>query len=164
MGFWTIYMGIEGGGTAALAQGFVQVAFAARQTGITFAVRYPGINFGEGIMGEVTRLSDFAQEEGTFAVDVSFTDEDGDALTPDSVTWTLSALDGTIINSRQDVAISPDSTVTIILTGDDLAIQSSTDNRRRRLTIEGTYTSSLGSGIPLTAECEFMVANFVGIT
>ena len=112
----------------------------------------------------VTRLSEYAREEGTYGVELTFTDEDGDALTPDTLTWSLSQTDGTIVNSRSGVVLTPASTVTITLTGSDLETFGEDDNRLRRVTIIGTYTSDLGSGVPLSAECEFVVCDLVGVT
>jgi len=113
----------------------------------------------------VVRLSEYAREEGTYGVELTFTDEDGDALTPNALEWRLSTTDGTVVNSRSGVAILPTaSTVTVVLSGDDLEILSTQDNRLRRLTIVGTFDSSLGSNLPLHAECEFNICDLVGIT
>src|SRR4030067_866622 len=69
---------------------------------------------------------------------------------------------GSIINSRQDGPIAASASVTIVLQGADLAIFAE-DNRKRRVVIEGTYTSSLGSGLPLKAESEFSICDLVGV-
>lgn len=102
-------------------------------------------------------------EGTTAAFDVSFTDEDDAAVTPNSITWSLYNDQGTVINSREDVSVTPDSTVTIVLYGDDLKRTGSTDRGIRRLSIYAEYDSTLGNGLPITAEHEFRVADFVGV-
>jgi hypothetical protein len=147
-------------GVAVVATGQATTVFAAEQPSVSFSA--DGVE-GE-VMGRVTYLSGFADEKGTYGIAATFTDEDDAALTPDTLTWTLSTLDGTIINGKQDVAIvTPASTTTVVLSGDDLAVLTD-DNRVRRFTLEGTFTSDLGAGVPLKAECQFQVADFVGVT
>jgi len=72
-----------------------------------------------------------AMEEGTYSITFTYT-LGGVALTPDSVTWTLSRTsDGSIINSREDVSIvTPGETNTITPTGPDLSILTDTDVSR----------------------------------
>lgn len=95
-----------------------------------------------------------AREEGTFPITLTYT-LGGAALTPDSVTWTLSRTsDGTIINSREDVNIdTPGETNTITPTGDDLAIATDADIERT-LSVKIVY--SPGS-LPQNEEGEFMI-------
>ncbi len=103
-------------------------------------------------------------EGTTAAFDVSFTDEDDAAVTPNSITWSLFDDRGTVINNREDVAVAvPDSTITIVLYGDDLKRTSTTDRGIRRLTVYADYDSSLGNDLPITAEHEFRVADFTGV-
>ena len=112
-----------------------------------------------------TQLSKYAVEKSTFAVQCAFTDEDDDAVTPDSITWSLCATDGTIINSREDVSISPASTVTIVLSGDDLRIQSSGNvSEDRYLEVSAVYDSDLGNNLPLKDRAEFKVINLATIS
>lgn len=110
-------------------------------------------------MAVFTKLTTDAPEKGTFPVDLAFTDENGDAVSPDTLTWTLTDMDGTVINSREDVAVSsPSSSETITLSGDDLALSSEdSEYEERMLIIKGTYTSDLGSGLPLRGGVIFSV-------
>ena len=114
----------------------------------------------------ITKITTAAPEKGTFGVTCTFTDEDGDALTPATLTWTLTDMDGSVINSRQDVSVSSlSSAVTVVLSGNDLALTTTTTTgRKRRFAIEGTYDSDLGTGLPLTAECEFSIDSYLGVT
>ena len=106
--------------------------------------------------------SPHAIEQSTFAVEISFTDEEGAALIPNSgLTWTLTDKEGTVINARQDVAITSASTVTVVLSGGDL---NTDDGNYRVLTIEGTYNSSLGNNLPLKDQAEFYISDLVAVT
>lgn len=101
-----------------------------------------------------------AEERDTFPITVAFTDENDDALTPNSgLTWKLTDMDGNVINDRQAVAITPDSTITIVLSGDDLALAAGeSDAAARCLLITGTYNSDLGTGLDLSKEIRFIIA------
>ena len=103
-------------------------------------------------------LSELAVEQSTYAVVVSFTDDASEAVSPDSgsITWTLTDKAGNVINSRNGVAIASATSITIVLSGDDLAVP----ERRtvtRVLTVECTYSSDIGSNLPLEGEIEFKI-------
>jgi len=107
-----------------------------------------------------------AIEESTFVITAAFTDEEGDAVAPTAATWTLSDKQGTIINSREDVAISdPTAIENIVLSGDDLAFQDGERKTAKRvLTVEWTYDSDLGTGLPGKDKYEFKVTDLVVVT
>jgi hypothetical protein len=106
-----------------------------------------------------------AGEESTLIITASFTDENDDPVTPQTAKWTLSDLDGTVINTRTEVNIaSLDTEVDIVLSGDDLALQSATDTGRRAFLIKATYNSALGNDLPLNEETQFDINDFVKIT
>lgn len=111
----------------------------------------------------LTVLDTEAMEEGSYFIDISFFDEDDVAETPnaDTIKWTLTTNDGTIINDRDNEAIASDTTVTIELVGDDLAIQSGETSPvvRRRMIVLWEYDSDLGSDKPAKAECIFPLRN-----
>ena len=92
-------------------------------------------------------------------LDGEYTDE---SVTPDSVFWSLTDKEGTVINSRLDVAVTPpESTITIVLAGEDLALSGEASNKRY-LTIYGEYSSlSLGPSIPYREQIEFQINNLV---
>lgn len=102
-----------------------------------------------------------ATEQSTYPVTVTLVDGDGAAITPNNdVTWSLTDAGNNIINSRTDVAYtSPTSTLTIVLSGDDLVIQTKSKKEERFLVVECTYDSDLGTGLPFKAQKEFMVVN-----
>ena len=77
-----------------------------------------------------------APEKGTLKVSLAFTDEDGTAVAPETLTWTLTDDAGNVINEREDESISsPEATEILILTGDDLEI-TATENLSRHLLFE----------------------------
>jgi hypothetical protein len=116
-------------------------------------------------IGTATKV---ALEESSFTLSVSFTDDDGNAVTPNAgLNWTLTDRTGkTVINSRETVIITPASTVYITLSGKDLSLLSTEKAKHlsRILTIQGTYDSSLGVGLSIVDECHFTVENLVYIT
>lgn len=107
-----------------------------------------------------TKLSTRAIEESTYIVTAAFTDEDGSPVTPNAgLTWTLTDGSGTVINSRTAVSITPDTSVDIVLSGNDLALSANKDEERCFL-IKGTYNSSTyGNNLPFADECRFTVDN-----
>jgi len=106
-----------------------------------------------------------AIEQSTYVVTLTFKDEDGNSVSPNSIKWTLTDSAGNVINSRQDVSISPASSVSIVLRGDDLALQASeSDVGQRILTVEATYDSDKGSNLPLKDELSFYVVNLTNVS
>lgn len=92
-------------------------------------------------------------ERGTLVIDMTFTDETGAEVTPNSgLTWKLTDVHGDIVNGRSAVAISSSTTVTVALTGDDLALDPASLGRRRVLSITGTYDSSAGSNLAIRGQ------------
>lgn len=111
----------------------------------------------------LSTLSEPAMEQGTYIVTAACTDDAGSAVTPDTLTWTLTDTTGAVVNSRQDVAIeTPSTSNNIVLSGDDLAV-SGTTRRTLVLTVEGTYTSDAGVGLPLTDAIKILVEPLPGV-
>jgi len=108
-----------------------------------------------------TNLTVAAVEESTYIITAAFTDEAGDAVVPATVTWSLTDIDGTAINSRTDVSETPASTVNIVLTGDDLVVSGS---RTRVVTVSATYDSTYGTGLSLKAAATFNLENLVSVS
>ena len=112
-----------------------------------------------------TTLITEAVERSTFVIRASFTDDAGVAVVPNSgLTWTLTDAVGNVVNSRTAVSISSASTITIVLTGADLAIADTYRDNRRLLTIAGTYNSSLGSNLPIRDQVQFTIADLGAVT
>jgi len=111
----------------------------------------------------LTTLTTTAMEEGSYFITASFYNEDDNAVSPnaDTIYWTLTDEDGTVINDRDNEAESSATSITIELGGDDLAIQSGETASlvRRRLTLKWEYDSDLGAGKKGKAECIFLIRN-----
>ena len=107
-------------------------------------------------------LSEAAIEQGTYSIDVSFTDEAGEPVTPNAgLKWSLVKSDrATIVNAREDVDIAvPASTVTVILSGADLTGDTGRVITWRYLVIEGTYDGSLGTDLPIKDHVQFPIVD-----
>lgn len=105
-----------------------------------------------------------AVEESTYMVMAAFTDENAAAVAPNAgtLTWTLTDRLGNVMNLRSAVAITSAATVTVVLSGDDLAI--GTYGPSRVITFQGLYNSSLGNNLPIKAQGEFEIENLVAVT
>lgn len=112
-------------------------------------------------MAVYTTITNQVPEEGSIGYAVAFTDEEGTALVPDSITWTLTDQVGNVINSRSAEVVTPASSVTIVLSGDDLTIGNY--GTRRVLLVEYVYTSTLGTSLPDKHEVHFQITNFVAV-
>lgn len=115
-----------------------------------------------------TNLDVIFKEEGTGIVGAAFTDEDASAVTPNAITWTLTDAAGTVINSREDVAVaSPDTSIDIVLSGDDLQILTAEASQKyveRLILVKSTYDSSLGSDLPAKQSGAFLIENLVAVS
>ncbi len=105
-------------------------------------------------------------EKGTAVVTIAPVDEDDTALGISDLTnpqWQLMKSDGTVINSRS-FANCPLSSLTFVLSGDDLAVFGNNDSCRRVLSFQATYDSTAGNGLPLKGECKFSIDRLLGQT
>lgn len=111
------------------------------------------------------RLSTVADEQSTLALTIAFKDENGDDAVPSLVTWKLVDQDGEIVNEREEVPVTPISTtIKIILTGDDLALDSHAATRYKRiLTVQAKYDSSAGSDLFFSEHIEFYVQSNIAL-
>ena len=102
-------------------------------------------------------------EKGTAVLGVAFTDEDDSAVTPSAITWTLTDINGTIINSRDAVSITPATSIDIVMSGDDLSLSEGI-GVIRVVTVEYTYSSSYGTGLPEKDQAKFSIKDLVAVT
>ncbi|MDX9804088.1 MAG: hypothetical protein RBS96_08795 [Dehalococcoidales bacterium] len=104
-----------------------------------------------------------AKEKSTYVVLCSFTDENGDPKVPDSMSYTLTDVEGNVINGKQNVAMTPlAEEMAIVLTGDDLAVFGAA-SVTRVVTVEGTYNSATyGNGLALRDSIKITVDNLPG--
>jgi hypothetical protein len=106
-----------------------------------------------------TNLTVHATEKSTYIVTAAFQNELGVAVTPNSVTWTLTNVRGVVIGSLENVNITPATSIKIVLTGDDLMIGSY--GGKRIITIKAVYDSINGSGLLLKGCAMFDIDNLV---
>ncbi len=108
------------------------------------------------------KAPDKVPEEGSAIFTAAFADENGAAVAPNSgLTWTLTDASGNVINSRSAVALTSASSVTIKLSGDDLAIGA--NGTERHLLIQGTYASG-GNTLNIRDAAIFFIDDLVGVT
>ena len=101
----------------------------------------------------MTTLTLKAVDDGTYIITCKFTDADGSSATPITLEWNLKDSSGNTINNRTGVTISPSSSVSIVLSGDDVDYS---DGVHRVFSIEGTYNSSTyGNGLPIKGQAKF---------
>lgn len=101
-------------------------------------------------------------ERSTVALVASFRDEADQLITPTAITWSLTDGDGNVVNERQAAEVAPAEQVTIVLSGDDLAM-SAGDDGRRQVVIRATYDGTLGDDLPIVGVLEFTVRNVPGV-
>lgn len=119
-----------------------------------------------------------ACEDGTFIIQFFCLDENDNITIPTSLYWQLSDKYGNAINSRDftsgditgtqttiTIIVNGTETTgsgyTIVLSGDDLAFQSSSDDGVRYIAIKGTYNSDAGIGLNLKGELKFQIQNLI---
>lgn len=104
----------------------------------------------------ITTLSKEAIEGGTYVIELKFRDEDKNLVSPNTLEWWLSDIEGNPINSREGVSVdSPTSVTNIVLMGDDLT------PGWKIFTIKGTYNSNYGSDLLLRDAIKFYVRDLV---
>ena len=125
-----------------------------------------------------TELAVKAQESGSLVLEGTMK-IGNTAIVPDAnPTWTLTKLDGTVINSRQDVSVTPSgSTLTIVLSDADLQIFADDPIQvvslpnvgpvqlrqgKRVLLVEFTYDSAAGNNLPVKHQTFFTVEEVIG--
>lgn len=109
-----------------------------------------------------TKLNTSAVEESTYIILVSFRDEEGQPVVPQTVKWTLATEDRVVINGREDVDITTlAATVPIVLTGADLVYEPEGD---RYLLVEAIYNSAkYGDGLHLKEEFRFKIRDLKNV-
>lgn len=105
-----------------------------------------------------------AIEGSTYAITVTFRDDEGALVVPSSATWTLSDPCGDVINARDGIAIgSLASSVTVVLSGNDLDLVDDDDTGERIFTVEAVYSSDLGNDLPMKSEVTFTITALVNV-
>jgi hypothetical protein len=119
-----------------------------------------------------------AQESGSLVLEGTMKIGNTTIVPDANPTWTLTKLDGTVINSRQDVSVTPSgSTLTIVLSDADLQIFADDPIQvvslptvgpvqlrqgKRVLLVEFTYDSAAGNNLPVKHQTFFTVEEVIG--
>lgn len=109
----------------------------------------------------MTKQLDYTPDErSSCGIDIVFRGFRGVLFTPKTCQWTLSDIDGNVINERYQVEITPTtSEYTISLAGADLPYKEKASGEIR-LQVEGTYDNAiLGNDQPFGEELRIFVQN-----
>lgn len=102
-----------------------------------------------------------AKDGGTYLIAATFKDENGSAVTPNAITWSLFGANENYINSRSAVSIgSPATAIDILLTGNDLNYS---DGAVRHIVILADYDSDAGTGLSMREQESFRIVNITGV-
>ena len=108
----------------------------------------------------ISELTPCPNNAGSYFMTVSFADDDG-AFTPNSITWNWSDQAGNIINTREDVSITPDTIVIIVVGADDLLVS---DGYDRLLTVRYVYDSATyGNGLPDNVQAKVNIKPYIPV-
>ena len=77
---------------------------------------------------------------------LAFTDDTGTTVVPDSATYSLLNGDGDAVDSLSDQALTPATTITVVISGTANSLLTDT-SRKRVFKVDWVYTSDAGSGI-----------------
>ena len=108
-------------------------------------------------MSVTASLSVDVLQGGTIVLTASFTDEDGNSVVPNTLTYTLLDAYEEVVNTLEDQTITPASSVEVVLSGDDLP-----DAVSYYFVVEGTYDSDAGTDLPLKGYATFTVTRLPG--
>lgn len=108
-------------------------------------------------------IEEIAEEGSSFYPTIEFLNEADAAMTPTVLHWSLTDMQGNVINSRTQVEVAaPSTSLTIALSGADLAVMGK-DIASRLITCWGTYTSDVhGAGMTFLFQAKFNIQPRVG--
>jgi hypothetical protein len=105
-------------------------------------------------------IKESPNEGAAIVITVRFNDFDKAPFTPNTCLWSLTTSKGLVVNSRDRVPVTVvDSSHNFLIAGDDLLFEE--DKGRRVFTVEGTYDSVYGMGVPYREEVSFSCKNMV---
>lgn len=111
-------------------------------------------------MARIKLLDKIAPEEGTYTIKIIFKDEELNLVTPVSINWWLTDMNGDPINDRSEVAATPANPLYLTMSGPDLQMNViKEDFDFRVVTLRGTYNSDRGSNLPFTLALMFKLQN-----
>lgn len=111
----------------------------------------------------IEEVSKPVPEQSTPTFLVSFKDEDGVATVPLTITWDLSAMDGTVLALNQSVLVPAAVSSITLTTAQTRFLQDETEKAERLLSIYATYNSDYGTGLVARKQVRFTIEQFTMI-
>lgn len=99
-----------------------------------------------------------AIDSSTYVISCTLSDSNGDAVSPNNLSWSLMDGNGAIINNREDVSVTPATTFDIVLYGDDIQQE---NGKYMYVTVNATYDSTYGTNLPLVAQTRVEICETV---
>jgi hypothetical protein len=110
-----------------------------------------------------TFITQKVHEGSTAVFSITMTDDAGAAVIPSSATWSLFDKGQNVINSREDVVLTPGLTMTVVLEEDDLTIgETEVAPFTRYLVAYGEYDSDAGNGLVARDQAKFLIEPTMG--
>jgi len=108
----------------------------------------------------MTVLTTTPNEGAAILITVEFKDFDNVLFTPKTLVWSLTTSKGVLVNNRDGVVETPNSSShDFLLSGDDLLFIE--DKGKRIFTVEGTFDSAYGNDLPFRDEASFVCKNTI---
>lgn len=109
------------------------------------------------------RLATKAVKESNYQVE--FFIWDGSAyVVPVTARWTLIDRFGNVVNSRQDVELTPAEQMPIDLSGDDLTLEADYKSQARYVKVTGTMISPTAGVVPFVWQAVFEIEDTIDVT
>ena len=105
-------------------------------------------------------LTTKAVDKSTYKVTATYLDATGAAVTPNAMVWKLTNLKGVTVNSRSGTTVTPGTTNTVLLTGDDI---DASDGQGRIMTWVGDYDGDGDTGLPLKSAVQFEIEDLTDV-
>ena len=99
-------------------------------------------------------LTTKAVDKSTYKITATYLDATGAAVTPNNMVWKLVNFDGVTVNSRTGTTLTPSTTNTVLLTGNDI---DASDGQGRIMTWLGDYDGDGDTGLPMNQEVQFEI-------
>lgn len=111
-------------------------------------------------------LDESFNEKSSGVIEVYWKDADDTRVTPTSVMWSLTDLEGYVVNNRENVVETAALTVSIVLSAADLTFFSGeTESASRIITVVSSYNSATyGSNLQINEEGYFYIKGLKNIT
>jgi len=99
-------------------------------------------------------LTTKAVDKSTYKITATYLDATGAAVTPNAMVWKLVNFEGVTVNSRTGTTLTPSTTNTVLLSGNDI---DASDGQGRIMTWVGNYDGDGSTELPLKAEVQFEI-------